>query len=223
MKIRASLPSALAAAALVAGCGSTRALDAPGSAPAMTSAQGPGVGPGKYQAGPDLEPGVYTAAGASCTAISARTADFDLGSSDDADGFIGASSLVRDVQRIRVRRGEFLTIDACTWHRESPDGPHTPDPATLAGACQILLGDGVAASALTAVRDGETDEAAYVLQDRLMAVVYARTAKVWRPAGEMVDFLDVPQAFNDGHGHVEARVTEALAAIRRACVRTANH
>lgn len=214
---------ALATALLVAGCGSSGDEDRTGSANAAASTstpQGPGIRPGTYRVGPDIAPGVYTAAGPNCLASSAATAEFELGRGGDEDDFLAAPSLVRDVQRIAVRRREFLTIRSCTWHREVPDGPHTPDPATLEGACQILLGDGFAEDAVTAVGKLESD---YLLQERLMAVVYGFTPKVWEPAGQLVDFLDDPKWFVDADGRVEPKVIAAVDDIRRACRTVAVH
>lgn len=175
-----------------------------------------------YQAGKGIEPGVYIAR-AGCTGIAASSASYDLFDNKSADDdYLRGSMQVGDRSRVAVRRGEFLHLDECTWQREDPAGPRTPDPATRAGACTILLGpDAVAETAVNVLKAAAAgdDERVGEIQEKLMAVVFSRTKGLWNQAGELVDFLDAPDAFVDA-GTVDQRVTRAIVKIRQVCGNT---
>lgn len=182
-------------------------------------------GPGPFEGGVDIPDGVYTAHGADCFADTARTRTFDLTADNEGDDdLIAASGLVRGVQRIAVHRGEFLRVDsACRWQLEDRAHP-TPDPETLAGGCTILVSDGLVRQAVAWLLNPQRDHAAgFVLQDRLMAVVYGErltsgphTTVLWKPAGDLVDFIDAPSFFITD-GVLDPRVTRAVARINRRC------
>lgn len=175
-----------------------------------------------YQVGDGVEPGVYTSS-AHCTGIVASSAAYDLFEIDSTDDdFLRGSVQVGDRSRVVVKRGEYLHLEVgCTWQREDPAGPRTPDPRTRAGACAILLGpDGLAGAAVAALKAAAAGDSGRVggVQERLMAVVLSRTKDLSWPAGELIDALDAPKAFVE-HGEVDPRVTRAVARIHQVCGR----
>lgn len=171
-----------------------------------------------YQAGKDIDPGVYTTTSVGCSAITTSTPDYDFAEPSDPDAFVAGSSRVGDVERIEVHQGEFFNVQGCgTWQREDGTRPRSPDPATVTGACTILMGDdALAETALTFAGRPLQGDDAYEIQEKLMAVVVARTKGLWRPAGQLVDLLDDPDAYVVG-GMLSSRVSRAMTAVREVC------
>lgn len=202
-------------ALLVAGCGSDGGSDGAGAA------RSGGVTDGTYEVGKDIEPGVYTAA-ADCVGTISSKPDYSHGLTANPDDFLGGSLQVGDVQRVVLKAGEFFMSEVCRdgWQREDSTVPATPDPATRAGACTILLQEKLADEAVDVLKEsaGSADRGPRVdeVQEKLMAVVYSHTKGLWRPAGELVDFLDAPDAFFES-GKLDSRVDRALATIRQYC------
>jgi major membrane immunogen (membrane-anchored lipoprotein) len=96
----------------------------------------------------------------------------------------------------------------------------TPDPATLAGACDILVGEGRAVQeALGFPRKNESsaDEALrFEIQEQLFSVVVANNKDLADPAGQLVDFLDDPEAYIE-NGELAPIVLRAFSDIRETC------
>lgn len=178
---------------------------------------------GVYEVGVDIEPGVYLGSGPGCVGFTARNDSYDLASDErDAGDFITGSSLVGDVQRITVHAGEFFTSRYCPeWTLEEPGPAAKPDPATRTGACQILRGDDELVEQVLAVAsltpDQREDEDIDGMQERLMAVVFSHTTRLWKPAGELVDFLDDPGLYVERDGSLKEHVARAAADIERIC------
>lgn len=172
-----------------------------------------------YAVGPGgLQPGVYTTP-EDCYGSAASTVDFDLLANDpdmDDEPWRG-SDQVGDLRRIVLKHGEFFsTGPECTWIREDGTDTVSPDPATKAGACAILVGEGALVERAVGALRGSTEPLSWEVQEELMAVVFSRTPGVWRPAGELVDFLDAPEAFVVD-GKLAPRVTAAQQKIREIC------
>lgn len=209
---------------------------ASGCSRAVTPATGPGV-PGAhvhavqnhegvttrvYAVGPDIPPGVYTTRSAECSAAAASSARYDEMSIGDSDDFLRGSARVGDLQRIVLRKGEFFHVDCGRWTREDGSRPASPDPETRTGACTILTGkDRLADTAVGVTVTGRSDAddwAVGILQAKLMAVVFAQATSLWRPAGQLVDYLDDPAGYHE-HGKVIGKVSRALARIHAVCGR----
>lgn len=212
---------------LAAGCGNNPDTSPKAVQPGSTA----GVADGNYAVGTDLEPGVYTTRRKPvCTGFRASRANFDLDSDNDPDAYLGDAAAVNDLLRIHLHGGEFFTSLGCDgWLRETDPATASPDPATLAGGCEILLGGeptlvDQTLSALRKEQMPDTDMEAYDLQDRLFAVTTAQLleAKAKRdralgpPAGELGDFLDAPTYFVED-GRLDPRVTRTVARIRALC------
>ncbi|RNL78562.1 hypothetical protein EFL95_05580 [Nocardioides marmorisolisilvae] len=178
---------------------------------------------GPYEVGKDIEPGVWiTSDPGECLGYVARTRDFDIEGSGDPDDYVGGAVLVGDVHRIVLHRGEFFFADRCSWSRaEASD--RTPDPATTAGACAILVGKGDLVQRTLdfghRAQGDRDDRTTWELQERLSAVVMSQTKKLWSPAGQLVDYLDDPDGYNDGAGTIP-KVTRAVDLIRSVCGRS---
>ncbi|MFL6171910.1 MAG: hypothetical protein ACJ716_03355 [Marmoricola sp.] len=205
---------------LVAGCGSA-VEDA--SAKKTTDGATRVHGAGPYEVGTEIEPGVWTAegTGSSCGGFTTSSRDFKIEST--SAGYLNGSVTVGDVQRIVLHTGEFFTNHSCqTWQREDGTAARTPDPASLAGGCTILVADGDLVqntldfghrpAAERDIRAGTT------LQDRLFALVASRNPVLGDPAGQLVDYLDDPDAYNDGAGTTDT-VTRAVDRIRASCAK----
>jgi hypothetical protein len=182
---------------------------------------------GVYEVGKDVRPGVYTTKG-QCIGYSAKTSDFDIMNDDDeSDAYIaGALPVGGDVQRIELHKGEFFTSKDCsTWTREDGTKPTTADPGTLAGACDILVGEGRAVQdALGFPRKHESsadEKLRGEIQDRLFIVVAADNKDLADPAGQLVDFLDDPEAYVED-GKLDSLILNAFSDIRDTCQATAD-
>lgn len=207
-------------AALGSGCG---ASDSSGNPEAQsgsrlaTTVESDGV----YEVGKDIAAGVYTAKG-DCGAYSASTADFDILDDDaDDDAYLTGSMPVGDVQRIELHKGEFFTSRSCsTWTLEDSTKSATADPATLAGACDILVGEGRAvqeALGFPRKKESSADETRRgQIQDRLFTVVVAGHKDLADPAGQLVDFLDDPEEYVED-GQLSPSVLRAFSDIRETC------
>lgn len=207
-------------AALVAGCGTSDSSGEPQTKPTAAGATTVSKD-GVYEVGKDIKPGVYTAKG-ECVAYSASTADFDIMDDDDeSDAFLAGAMPVGDQQRIELHKGEFFTSRSCgTWTREDSTKPATADPATLAGACEILVGKGQAVQdAMEFPKDKETaadEQLRDEIQQRLFTVVTANNKELADPAGQLVDFLDDPEEYVED-GKPVALITDAVSEIRSTC------
>lgn len=126
------------------------------------------------------------------------------------------------IERTILCLAAFVLITACSSPGgRGPEAAHA-DPATREGACSILVGedDLVQRTLELGHRSaGERDVSLLAhLQDRLFSVVLGKTHLLWAPAGELVDYLDDPDAYNRGAGTVP-RVENAVARIRSVCGR----
>lgn len=209
-----SLAGLALGALVVAGCGAGGGSN--GAAPSSSR-----VADGHYAVGKDLESGVYTAA-LDCVGTISSKPGYQVGRSNP-DDFLGGSLQVGDKQRVALKAGEFFTSEECQngWQREDGSVPATPDPATRAGACTILLGkEKLAELAVDVLKKSATFEddgrRLSEVQNKLMAVVYSHTSRLWRPAGKLVDFLDAPDAFFE-NGKLDPRVGRTVATIREVC------
>ncbi len=94
------------------------------------------------------------------------------------------------------------------------------DPATLAGACEILVGKEHAVDdAMTFPKAKESAADAAFRQDvqqRLFSVVTANNKELTDPAGQLVDFLDDPDEYIED-GKPVAIITRAVSKIRSTC------
>jgi hypothetical protein len=214
--------------ALVSGCGNASgpgrpdtgsATGKPSGAPA-TSVTASGV----YKVGQDIAPGVYTTTDLGCTGYTASNADFDLEDEEEPDAYLAGAIQIGDVQRILVYEGEFFTSLQCDrWQRETVGKPKSPDPATLAGGCEVLVGGDdlvhQVVSFLRKPRSAQDSAVASELQERLTAPVDADNNLLGDPAGQLVDALDYPPAYLTARGDHVGDVARAVAKIRSACSR----
>jgi len=204
----------------VAGCSS--GVDHPTSAqPSDSSTSVHGKGP--YEVGRQINPGVWISdpAQPGCSGTSASTPDAAPGDPASDDDLIAFSVRVGDVQRIELHKGEFFTSIRCsTWQLEDGSSPRTPDPTTRIGGCTLLVdGDHLVQRTLAYGHRSAGERDAFIgqeLQDRLFALVVARNKPLWASAGQLVDYLDDPDAYNRGTG-TSTRVTRAVDRIRSVC------
>ena len=204
--------AALVAVLLVlAGCGSSRT---PGSARTHVRDAGP------YAVGEDIAPGVWvTGDRGECLGYAATSRDFDIERSEDPDAFLRLAVRVGDGKRIVLHRGEFFFASTCSWSLADASD-RLPDPATTAGGCSILVGgDDLVQQTLDFGHrpSGDRDDrTSWDLQERLFAVVVARNKKLGDAAGQLVDYLDDPDGYNDGAGTIR-KVSRAVDRIRSVC------
>lgn len=96
----------------------------------------------------------------------------------------------------------------------------SPDPATLAGACDILVGEGRAVQDALGFPRKKESSADKVLRDevqeQLFSVVVANNKDLADPAGQLVDFLDDPEAYVE-NGQLSPTVLRAFSDIRETC------
>ncbi|MCZ4500017.1 MAG: hypothetical protein JWQ74_2572 [Marmoricola sp.] len=107
---------------------------------------------------------------------------------------------------------------ALTAASTTPSATPATDPGSLAAGCATLVrtGDLVGqALAFGRTPDG-TDRSA--VQEKLFAVVTAGNKNLADAAGQLVDFLDDPEAYVDG-GTINRDVTRAAADIRGTCAK----
>lgn len=180
-----------------------------------------------YEVGRDIDPGVYTTRKVGCSAIATSAADYDLLADDsDPDGILATSVTVGALERIVLRQGEFFQVQDCAvWKREDGSGPRSPDPATVEGACTILVKDPLLDEVTTFLSEPRAelagDSSGWGLQDRLMAVVASNLASrgalktLSNSSGQLVDLIDDPAAYGD----LDSRVTRASTRIRGVCGR----
>ena len=217
---RTALATAACIAALVAGCGTSDSSGEPQAKPTAAGATTVSED-GVYEVGKDIKPGVYTARG-ECVAYSASTADFDIMDDDDeSDAYLAGAMPVGDQQRIELHKGEFFTSRSCgTWTLEDDTKQATADPATIAGACDILVGKGhTVQDAMEFPKDKETaadEQRRGEIQDQLFTIVVANTKGLADPAGQLVDFLDDPDEYVE-NGKPVALITETVSKIRGTC------
>lgn len=201
----------------LAGCASAHQTPKAATSPAAFTV----TGKGPYKVGVDMQPGVYIG-GPRCVATTAKTAAWTLGTVGRPDQFLGGALAVGDVQRIEVRRGEFFrSYDCRGWTREDGSRPRTPDPNTLAGGCEIMLGqDDLVQAALDYGRhpSTRTGDKYFRFQERTFAVVAEHSTVLWQPVGDLIDYLDDPVTYNNDPD-LYTRVTRAVGSIHRACGR----
>jgi hypothetical protein len=204
---------------LASGCGTSGSKgdsQPKSSADAATTVSADGI----YEVGTDIKPGVYTAKG-ECLAYSASTRDFSvMDDNADDDAYIAGPASVGGLQRIELHTGEFFTSTSCTWTLEDGNKSASADPATVAGACEILVGqEHVLDDAMEFPKQDESteDEARREeVQGRLFAIVVANNKELADPAGQLVDFLDDPEEYVE-HGKPIALITDAVVKIRTTC------
>ena len=206
-------------AALASACGTSDSKGEKSSAEPATTVSKDGV----YAVGKDIKPGVYTAKG-KCLAYSASTKDFSvMDDNADDDAYIAGAALVGSLQRIELHKGEFFTSKSCsTWTLEDDSTSASADPATVAGACEILVGKDHtldAAMAFPKQNESSADKALRgEVQERLFSIVVANNKELADPAGQLVDFLDDPEEYIED-GKPVALITDAVAKIRSTCKR----
>jgi hypothetical protein len=122
----------------------------------------------------------------------------------------------------------LLVITGCAWAADGPSATPTAagvpsaelNPATRADGCAILVGgDDLVARILEVGHLPSNERAAgqaSVLQDRLFTVVVAHNRWLGDAAGQLVDYLDDPDAYNRGPG-TTAEVTRAVRRVRAIC------
>lgn len=186
------------------------------------------TGPGPFEAGVDMQPGVYVA-DRGCSAWTAKTADWDvMDDGADPDEGIAAALVVAGVERIEVHRGEFFrSYDCKGWRREDGSQPRTPDPATIDGACTILRQGQLIPRAIDAIeahpRAEEATGDGYEIQDALTPIVFSTVRasgdlkELGNEVGDFVDYLDAPTYFVNAEGMVEGNVRRSAERIRSIC------
>lgn len=203
---------------LTSGCGGpTTASRRLTGLPTIVRAHGP------LLVGTDMKPGVWVAKSpdSRCGSLSSSKRNFNVDHSDPGD-MIAGSLQVGDKQRIVLHAGEYFFSDGqCSWSLENP-AERTPDPATTAGGCAILVGgsDLVRAALKFGHRPASQrgPDEGQLLAFRLFAVVAARNKELGDAAGPLVDYLDNPDAYNVGSG-TRPNVTRAVEHIRQVCGR----
>ncbi|MET0449147.1 MAG: hypothetical protein ABW004_12095 [Aeromicrobium sp.] len=226
-----SIASALLLVVVASACGSSESDGGAAADPATSPAAEAPADPattisedGVYEAGVDILAGVWTTTSSSedpCLAATATSADYDVADEEAEGGDLVAvatsngSGLV-----IEVGDGEFLSTSSCNpWtleDDESDDGEAATDPATLEGGCEILLGDDGALDAALAFRDSGDDDERTRVQERIFAIVTAENESLADPAGQLVDYLDDPDAYIED-GKLSSTITTAVSDIRETC------
>lgn len=203
------------AATLLTGCGS----DSGG--PSSDSKQAARVA----EVGKDLKAGVYTSKEKYCIGFTATTRDFSLDAETSRGEMIAGAVQVRDRNRIELHDGDFFHAVNCTsnaWKREERSSPESVDPATVEGACGLLMGDGLLADALEYPKVDESEKDRIrrsEIQERLMSIVFAdieNDMPLASSAGQIVDFLDDPEAYVED-GKLSPVVTAEVAEIKKTC------
>lgn len=95
------------------------------------------------------------------------------------------------------------------------------DPSTLSGSCSLLVGpnETFVADAMAIGKQGkraEDDDKAAKVQNSLFTLVSAGAPEIQDPAGQLVDYLDDPKAYQTVDG-VSAMITDAAKDIQTAC------
>ncbi len=117
-----------------------------------------------------------------------------------------------------------VVLAGCGASEDADDASATPgaaSPATVPSLdpddpCAALVGeDGLVARALAGA--DLTAEERGPVQDALFAVVAAGPAALQDPAGQLVDYLDDPAAYQPLDGGPDDAVTEAADSIRDTC------
>jgi hypothetical protein len=227
MTRRSTISALLAAFLLLAtGCG---AEQGPRPDSAVAQDEEAVTQDGVFEAGADIMPGVYTTSSdeMECNAFVSRTAAFDLMDDNSIpDDWLRGATAATKGQRIVINKGEYLQTKrikskSCRWQRETKAGPRSDDPATLAGGCAILTGEsGAMAQALKYPIENEPpadEQRRSEIQNRLFAIVTANNPKLADPAGQLVDYLDDPEAYVAEDGRLVDLITEAVDAIKKAC------
>jgi hypothetical protein len=106
----------------------------------------------------------------------------------------------------------------------SSDGSSRPsptnDPATVEGACRIMLDgpDDLLQQTLTFPRPKSASAAdrSAAIQEQLFEIVAAEQETLADPVGVLVDFLDDPRAYTKD-GKLDDSITQAVATIRTTC------
>lgn len=212
---------AIAAAAL-AGCGGTttgRNAAATGS-PAAVNADG------EYRIGVDVAPGVYASINRpKCTAFVASSPHFDI-TTGDFDHFVGTTTEYPGHQRIVLPKGDYFSTRHCSpWTRESAAMAERYDPATLRGACTLLVQGGLLHHAellLHGPASSATAHEANALQFQLFAIVAARNPSLASLTGRLIDGLDnvaaePGQPLADPSASLTQRASATVASIRETC------
>jgi hypothetical protein len=207
-------------AALASACGTS---DSKGDSQPKSSAEPAATvsADGIYEVGKDIKPAVYTAK-EKCLAYSASTKDFSvMDDNADDDAYIAGAAQVGSLQRIEVHKGEFFTSKSCsTWTLEDDSTSASADPATVAGACEILVGKDHTlddAMAFPKQKESAADKALRGdVQERLFSIVAANNEELADPAGQLVDFLDDPEEYIED-GKPVTLITDAVAKIRSTC------
>ncbi len=181
--------------------------------------------------GDEIEAGVYTAPAHKCNGFAATTREYDLEPEETVGEFVGASVLVGQVDRIVLYDGQYFHSQFCpagTWKREDGKGPKSIDPATVKGACALLIDEGLLAGALEFPKAKETDEDEFKrgdIQERIFSIgtasmfseVHGEGSNDLAPVtGQLVDFLDDPKAYVED-GKLTSDVAGAVAKIKKTC------
>jgi hypothetical protein len=177
-------------------------------------------GAGTSEVGVDIRPGVYTSGGTNCVGFVASERNYDPRTSDDLT--VPHSVRVGQSQRVEVHNGEFLVSRQCrAWHRMARKDD-SPDPATLAGGCEILLGKGRLVTQSLAIRTlpgatpGPEQKIVGDLQEQLVAFVVTRNKELMDPAVALIGFLDDPPT-HLVDGKLDSKTTQSVAKIHHAC------
>jgi hypothetical protein len=206
---------------VVSGCGQGADGNGHGASPGAsqrspaTSVAADGV----YKVGVDIAPGVYTTPYSGCVGYTASDRHARPRGPGSSGTLLARAIRVEQVQRIVVHDGDFFTTRRCgTWHRENPGDPKSPDPATLAGGCEILLqGYELVDHVLWFLRTPTSAQVASNFQDMLRAPVQAHNKLLAGPTNHLIDALKDPPRHVTAGGDVTPDIDRAVAAIRHAC------
>jgi hypothetical protein len=117
-----------------------------------------------------------------------------------------------------------VVLTGCGASEDADDASTTPSAASPAAVpkldpddpCAALVGDDGLVDRALAGADLTAEERGPV-QDALFAVVAAGPADLQDPAGQLVDYLDDPAAYQPLDGGPDDAVTEAADSIRDTC------
>lgn len=115
----------------------------------------------------------------------------------------------------------LMLTAGCGGDETTPSSPASSspgiDPSTLAGSCSLLLGPG-ASFVDDAVEAGDQGGATAIdrAQHNLFTLVASGASEIQDPAGQLVDYLDDPSAYQTKNG-LDPLITDAVEAIETAC------
>ena len=121
----------------------------------------------------------------------------------------------------------LLLLTGCVSGTDEPGSRSTigsshsaSDPATKVGGCELLVGDDDLVQETLDFGHLPAEErnlgTGSALQNRLFALVVADNKLLGDAAGQLVDYLDDPDAYNRGAGTIPT-VTRAVNRIRTVC------